>query len=1832
MNQLTHALFDGVDDYNSKQKVEIPLWFHNLSVYKSELELRDPHKFSKTSLLRHSDLVKRSEPKLNTEETAYKERISSLISAWIKTLPKKRNKAEDIIIEETIINSLAGDIMDQVKLEAVAPKIWSEKEKYLSFFIYRWINRFEYFDDINNAKPYVDKLMKKLMDIPLPTHGTQQMKKINKFMKMTSSSQAALMPEDILEDEILIIINAQPSEIFINADKEIINQQVHEFALDIQNSSEDASKDVTKEIIEWLTKIIKPEEIQKLNSLKEQLKEKINSLLPETTSNNHYQDSLPHGTKDFENERETSVCCELNANNTYDSENAFKEFIAKYIEHYYDEENSIAREAFGEILKIELQKLSVPSTKVGYNNSTENEQHKIFTPNSLSRELKYINIISDWLKTLPLPTTFNRNGSIICSVFVNSLAKNLSNVDSTMIRLTGTEYRVYLASIINKYVDQLPIPTHHKQNATAMVDDLVQKIEEVRPQPCCQMVHCKSNITSINSNDITDKQLLNFIEEYIRENYEELSEDKLKLDALSTRLFKEINKMRSEIPAPSNADEAEETDEPIRRLSFELAYAKEITDCLNDLTILPIIDKTSRDLRFKMISKLAEKMYERSQALHDNCNTILSEYLMRWISEFPLDTSNEIDESVVIQQLLNRMEIVNRQKLERQEISQANHEKNSREMCEFPYTCCNKINTSQNNQDPGAAIVETIENWCAALPVQTEEEINNNMIKDTVATNLFKKLSELNMNPKCFTDNNLYRELLSDEIDKQLGNLPYNSKLQTVKEDLKQLLVSKIMEKRIEIREQASGTEYKQELEKTIEISLPNPVQTYQEESPGFKMYKDRLATLFILDNFDHGFDEVKESYEKIIKKEIDKYFEEAQKRNAIPLSKDQFFNQLYSALFNVPLPNNSSITEEVEEIKTRCEIDAWFETLPLRTASSDGEVLARDQIGAMLAKRIHRMEKYEQNPDSKIHKEIAKWLLKLPLLPGHEDNVDELAHKLLQRLKATLRNRKCTQRNESVYKDFIINNNKRKDKGVLGTSQIAGPSTENKAWPCPASPTCCQISPLRLTKPADMLMNIVEVWCEQLPLQANTSLDIDNTKVIKDNLIIKVIMKISELNVNPEALNNDFLYDALLDDELENLLSALPTSEEFNQSKDLRKKQLKDAIKSVKPLIQKEKAKYEYKQDLQNIVDKFLKEPKNLVPKMKDLLVSLKDDIIDNFILYNYHKNDEEGSLYKMMVNVSVEKYFTEVCQNQNDNNFYNPMMIGNHLLCEMAKVPAPSKTAIVEEIREIRIKTLITDFFNDHSLCNSNDKLLMRNQIIATLAKRLNEVEKVSNTTENFNKIKNVIVKCLKKLGENVEEKEINALVQSLQNLQETEIAGVSESRYKRPPPFNDDQRYNQSVYAPAQHQTRYNEDKNNTEAGQWTSLLSMTPKDHDATTTNLKDKQSSQFNGQVANNIRESKTNYSNFKRGAVLTSSVRDQESNDEKATLEPNQKIGFRSTSMDKSDFADKPVEPTLTRQVTKSFTPNSQDHSKLSEQDGTFVQDINTLQSNSTDTSFKAAEDQQSIPPPFVLKSPIGQPHFQQNRSGRRQDSSSISNNRITKLPPYKSKKPLQNKTIRQPIEKKTYQQVPQEASEQDTQKVPTLEQSIANNQSYSFDGSTKHDKTKVPSSSLDDEARDRFPISSSITITKSSAPLRSKREPNLFSIPSQSSSSTAPFTPRRHLSDLNVPCCKRKPSFFFFNPSDVISESNSPARVGCTGPVKYTQTVEKKCRRKENSTSDKEDGSTECQCGKGRTRFCRSETPVCRTHKKKRCKVCNGLSLFCCKMPPCQYPGYYYY
>lgn len=1380
--------------------------------------------------------VKKEIPKLNTEEKSYMDKVAALIRTWLDTLPKQYN--EDKKFKETIINDLAGDIMDELKVEQLAPETIIDKDKYLNYLMFRWLYRFQFFDDAtirNDARPYIADFLKRLKTIPVPIltasqHGTRQAMGNIQHMQGEHGWEEDYVAKgiDVLEDQISVWMNEQPSEIYNNKDKFKRNKMVHDLALTLQDRLRNKSPDteIEKDINQWLKKIVKPKEKEHIGLLSQNLKEKvINIPQDQTLEARHEERKREMAQKQAlkrqiaEQPQSQPVQDVSNLGNIVgDPDKTIRAFIAKYVEHNYDIDDPMAIGAFSHLLKTELRKLSTPTRKEVYENFDKLTAHPQFSPDKLQNELEYIKTISDWLKNIPIDASYNRTGNKDRIQFINDLAKNIQEIEEQRVRSPNElNYNFLIASVILQSMNTygLPIPREQKDNTPFMVDQLLQKLVEFRrPNPCCKYANqpSTSGEQSLDISDIKEQNLSDFIADYIRINGRDIADDEIKLEAWTARLLKEVKKLLHDGADPSTLCKAQvynkfsevpiPTDESVRRFNLELTYVKDISEWVKNLPLLPIENQAQAEERIKMISELAERMaeVEAQKRVNPNDKTIdkkLEEYITTWISRLPLDPRKDIVMPIVTQQLITRMQRVHRLD---DSISEAPPLEELQTSTELSNTASvddkgkgskdkgKKSSKSMNQEgsdesvdkksikdkcplkkydkmNPAAIIVEAIENWSNKLPIKGDDKEAIKTTKESIARKLYQTIGELNVDPKIFNDDLLYKDMLGDEIDTQLENVPQNPELQKNREKLKEGLLNTILETKKIIKEKSAGDNYKHKLETTIDASIPNPVQSTQAFDPGFEIYKNHLANMFILENFDHSNYDVKVKYEKRIRIAIDKFFESAQNKNALPLTKDQIYNELYSALFKVQMPNENSVIDEVEQVKTRCEIDTWFEDLPMQKAAGVGELLEWDKILSTLTKKIHEIEKSEPKPDKKIHKEITKWLEKLPLLPGNE-GLDVYANKLQTGLKATAEDRKYVPpgpKDTSKGKSKKVKESKGK-KETLNTSQVAGPSSAGQNWVSPPSSPqskattakpCCPVSPMAYKKPGDIIVEVVEEWCNQLPLISSE----ENNRAIRDNISTRIIIQISELNMDPEIFNDDVVYDELLDEELENVMANLPVCCDFQNSKAARKYQLKEIIKSIKPLIKEEKARHEYKQELNSTVAIILKEPHNTTADKVALFTKLKDDIVDNFVQYNYNINDEEGKqIYKNNLHDAVVKYFMDIKDKTTDEQV-DPLVKGNQLLCELGKIPIP-KTALKEEVEEIKMRNEVEQFFQEQSIPEGDTE----NKLKKNLSKRLCDIEKSGHNCTNDKKMKTDITRCLKKLNKDVSPKVVDDFIEKL------------------------------------------------------------------------------------------------------------------------------------------------------------------------------------------------------------------------------------------------------------------------------------------------------------------------------------------------------------------------------------------------------------------------------------------------------------------------------------
>ncbi|XP_026736679.1 uncharacterized protein LOC113500173 isoform X2 [Trichoplusia ni] len=1369
-------------------------------------------------------------PKLNAEEQSYMNNVASVVKAWMNTLPKQFN--EDKMFKETIINDLAGDIMDELKVNQLAPEAIKDKENYLNYMMYRWLYRYEVFPNETirtEAKPYIEDFIRRLKTVPEPKltssqHGTRQAMEHIKHMQGERGWEEDYLAKgiDVLEDQISVWMNEQPTEIYANKDKGKRNKQVHDLALTLQDRlrSKSPEEDMEQDINKWLGKVVKPKEKEHIGLLTQNLLEKIVNTPQDQTLEAKFEDRKRYIADHLEAKRQkanpsTQPTQDYSnvGNIEGDPDKTIRDFIAKFIEHNYDIDDPMAIGAFSHLLKTKLRILSPPTRKEVYDNFGKSKPHERFNPQKLQLELEYIKAISDWLMNIPIEASYNTPGNRRRIEFINDLAKNVQEIEEQRVNSPDEmNYNYLIASLIlhSMHSYGLPILPEHKNNTPLMVDQLLQKLVAFRSSELSSQGNqtVSSSCQSTNLSDIREQNLSEFIVDYIRINGREIADDETKLEAWTARLMKEVKKMLHADADPSTLSKAQvynkfnevpiPGDESVRRYALEIAYVKEITDWMKNLPLLSIENyPEAQERQIKMISELAEKMADteatrNSDPTDDTADKNLEDYITCWITRLPLDPNKDLVVPIVVQQLMKRKEKVRKRDQKPENESLSSYDRSKSEKSNRQTSLGNKktnkeksiskwCKTDKGNTNPATVIVEAIENWSNKLPIKGDEK-EVKAIKEGIATKLYQKVGELNVDPRIFNDDLLYTEMLGDEIDTQLENVPQNPELQKNRQKLKEGLLNTIVDTKEAIKEKSAGDNYKHKLETTIDVSIPNPVQNTQIFDPGFEIYKSHLASMFILENFDHANDDVKAKYEKRVRDEIDKYFENAQNRNALPLTKDQIYNELYSALFKVPMPNENSVKDEVEQVKTRCEIDTWFEDLPLKEPDDLGELLEWDKILSTLAKRVHGIEKLEPKAEDKMHKEIVKWLEKLPLLPD-EEGVDGHATRLQNILKSTYDARKYVAKDpQATSKGKKLKEKKTKDnkskKVSPNVSQVPGPSGGGENWESPketphskstkAKP-CCDVTPMTNKKSGDIITEVVEDWCNQLPLVAS-----DETNVaIKDNVSTRIIIHISDLNMDPEIFNDDVVYDEILDEELESVMSNLPVPPDFEHSKAARKYQLKEMIKSIKPIIKEERARHEYKEELNNTVANILKVPEDTTAEKIKEFIKLKDEIVENFVQYNYNKNDEEGKqIYKKNVHDAVVKYFIDIKENLNEEQV-DPLVRRNQLLSELGKIPIPNE-ALKDEVEEIRMRAEVEQFFQEQSVPDGD----VENKLKKNLAKRLHNLERSGHNCNAEKKMKHDIIRCLKKLNCDVSPKTVEDFVEKLKN---------NESHRKTPPVTN-------------------------------------------------------------------------------------------------------------------------------------------------------------------------------------------------------------------------------------------------------------------------------------------------------------------------------------------------------------------------------------------------------------------------------------------------------------
>lgn len=311
-------------------------------------------------------------------------------------------------------------------------------------------------------------------------------------------------------------------------------------------------------------------------------------------------------------------------------------------------------------------------------------------------------------------------------------------------------------------------------------------------------------------------------------------------------------------------------------------------------------------------------------------------------------------------------------------------------------------------------------------------------------------------------------------------------------------------------------------------------------------------------------------------------------------------------------------------------------------------------------------------------------------------------------------------------------------------------------------------VKPPPVKKTADILFDEIESWCDNLPFKGDTPEEKEKIKKIKQEIASKLIHKIGELNMNPEVFNDEFLYDDMLEDEIDNLLTDL-SSEDIKNNLPAIKKGLIEKVNDARHKTQEEVAGQVYKQQLREVISKTLPTQALTVEEQAAFEV-LKDNLADAFINLYYVGGDEElKKKYKTKINDEVNKFCNDYLK-KHPAEPIDGKKLNHDLYTALKGVPIPKEETVRNEVELVKIKDEVNDWVKDLPLKEQTAAEKMQtNKMVSVLTKKIHDIEKqkeLAPDADYDDEMRKEIRKWIKKLLLKIDDAEVNILADKLIN----------------------------------------------------------------------------------------------------------------------------------------------------------------------------------------------------------------------------------------------------------------------------------------------------------------------------------------------------------------------------------------------------------------------------------------------------------------------------------
>ncbi|XP_063835684.1 uncharacterized protein LOC135084879 isoform X2 [Ostrinia nubilalis] len=489
-------------------------------------------------------------------------------------------------------------------------------------------------------------------------------------------------------------------------------------------------------------------------------------------------------------------------------------------------------------------------------------------------------------------------------------------------------------------------------------------------------------------------------------------------------------------------------------------------------------------------------------------------------------------------------------------------------------------------------------------------------------------------------------------------------------------------------------------------------------------------------------------------------------------------------------------------------EIKKYLHKFPIEPAKKKDQQFVSEKIDE-LHNMLHNLQSQMATPGRAsisvdgVRDVIINWAKKLPFQSGatiekSKSEVDKIAtktKKMLSNVKGADDFEKIKPNLEKEIKAFVnklpIQKKKFKENYIHELTNQLNDFVKASTMTQPSMTTDSSFSSKSgLKKAADVLYDNIEDWCNNLPIpSANTPEEKEKVKTLKQNIASKLINIIGDLNVNPEIFNDDSLYDDLLNDEIDKLLSTLPPSSELERNLPALKENLIQKVNEAKLKMQDELAGQVYKQQLRDAISKTLPSIEDLSLEEQAPFEVLKDNLADAYIELHYAAyNEEMKRKLKAKISDEINQFCDDYLQ-QYPASPIDPSKLNRELYNTLQKVPVPKDETIKTQVEQVRIKDEINEWLQELPLKEQTPaELLQQNKIVNVLAKRLHDIEKEKECDPGIDvedRMKKEIHKWIKKLpiipGEegNVESM-VDQLTAKLKSSEESRRFSISRIRH--------------------------------------------------------------------------------------------------------------------------------------------------------------------------------------------------------------------------------------------------------------------------------------------------------------------------------------------------------------------------------------------------------------------------------------------------------------------